>query len=62
MASGSFGVYLMHMVFFWYALLITGMNGGFLFWRTVMPLIAYAACLVITLLLKRIPVVRRIVP
>lgn len=43
-------------------LLITGMNGGFLFWRTVMPLIAYAACLAITLLLKRIPVVRRIVP
>lgn len=62
MASGSYGVYLMHMVFFWYALLITGMNGGFLFWRTVMPLIAYAVCLVITLLLKRIPVVRRILP
>ena len=62
LAGGSFGVYLMHMVFFWYALLLTGMNGGFLFWRTVMPLIAYGVCLAMTLTLKRIPVVRRIVP
>lgn len=44
LAGGSFGVYLMHMVFFWYALLITGMNAGYLFWRTVMPFIVYAAC------------------
>lgn len=44
LAGGSFGVYLMHMAFFWYALLVTGMNGGYLFWRTVMPFIVYAAC------------------
>lgn len=44
LAGSSFGVYLMHMVFFWYALLITGMNGGYLFWRTVTPFIVYAAC------------------
>lgn len=43
LAGGSFGVYLMHMAFFWYALLVTGMNGGYLFWRTVMPFIVYAA-------------------
>lgn len=61
-AGGSFGVYLLHMVFFWYALQVTGLDGGRLSWRTVMPFVAYATCLAITLVLKRIPVIRRLVP
>lgn len=61
-AGGSFGVYLTHMVFFWYALLLSGLDGSKLEWRTWMPLLAYVTCLAITLVLKRIPGVRRIVP
>lgn len=61
-AGASFGVYLTHMVFFWYALQVTGLDGGRLLWRTVMPFVAWAVCAGFTLLLKRIPVLRRIVP
>lgn len=62
MASGSFGVYLMHMIFFWYALRATGLGMERLAWRTVMPFVCYAFCLAFTLVLKRIPVLKRIVP
>ena len=62
-ASGaSFGIYLTHMVFFYYAGALTGLDGSRLLWRTVMPFVAYAVCLVGTLVMKRIPGVRAIVP
>ena len=54
-ASGaSFGIYLTHMVFFYYAGALTGLDGSRLLWRTVMPFEAYAVCLVGTLVMKRI--------
>lgn len=61
-AGCSFGVYLSHMILFYYMLEVTGLNGGRLLWATVCPLVAYAICLGITWVLKRAPVVRRLVP
>lgn len=61
-AGASFGIYLTHMVFFYYAGALTGLDGSRLLWRTVMPFVAYVVCLVGTLVMKRIPGVRAIVP
>lgn len=61
-ASCSFGVYLTHMIVFWYGLQITGLQGKDLAWRTAGPVVAYLICLAITLAAKRVPVIRKMFP
>lgn len=62
LSSCSFGVYLIHMIVFWYGLLLTGLNGGDLIWRTAGPIVAYVVCIFIVTLFKRIPFIRRLLP
>lgn len=61
-ASCSFGIYLLHMFFFYHALQITGLDGGRLLWRVVMPFVAYFACLATTYAIKQVPLLRKIIP
>lgn len=61
-ASCSFGVYLIHMFAFWYGLLLTGLQGADLLWRTAGPVVAYALCLTIVWIAKRIPLIRTLFP
>lgn len=60
--SCSFGVYLLHMIVFWYGLKLTGLNGSDLAWRVIGPFAAYAVCLLLTYLGKQIPVLRYLLP
>lgn len=57
-ASCSFGVYLIHMILFWYGLQLTGLDGGDLLWRVVGPFVAYIICLCIVWLAKKVPGLR----
>ena len=61
-ASCSFGVYLLHMIVFWYGLQLTGLNGESIIWRTLGPVVAYLICLAITLIAKPIPFVKALLP
>lgn len=61
-ASCSFGVYLLHMIVFWYGLQLTGLNGGDLTWRIIGPFVAYGVCLVLTYLGKQLPILRCLLP
>lgn len=61
-AGCSFGIYLIHMIVFQYALWFTGLNGGDWEWRIVGPFAAYGVCLALVYVLKRLPGVRRLIP
>ena len=61
-AGCSFGIYLVHMFVFYYSIPITGLYIEDPVFRWVLPPIAYAICLVAVLLMKRIPLLRRLVP
>lgn len=58
----SFGIYLIHMIVFYYLLIITGLDGGRLVWRTVFPFICYFVCAALVFFLKKIPLAKWIVP
>lgn len=62
LSSCSFGVYLIHMILFYYLLLITGLDGGRLIWRTAFPFICYFICVLIVLVLKKVPFIKKLVP
>ena len=55
-------IYLIHMFIFYYGLAITHLDGSSLLWRTLGPVIAYIICLVVVLIGKKIPVIRRLFP
>ena len=61
-AGCSFGIYLIHMIVFWYEQYFTGLNGGDWEFRIIGPFVAYFICLVIIYALKRIPLFCRLVP
>ncbi|MEE8716012.1 MAG: acyltransferase [Coriobacteriales bacterium] len=61
-AGASFGIYLVHMIVFWGFQQVTHLPETSPVWRWAMPLLAYAVCLAIVLVLKRVPGVRRILP
>ena len=58
----SFGIYLTHLIAFYYGVKITGMYGDRLEWRTLGPVIAYLVCLTITYVGKRIPGIKLLFP
>lgn len=62
LSSCSFGIYLIHMIIFYYGLMITHLDGESLVWRTLGPLAAYCVCFVIVLVGKKIPIIRRLFP
>lgn len=61
-ASLSFGVYLMHMIIYRTLALLTGIENSTYVWRFVMPWVIYGICALLTFLLKKIPVLKYIVP
>lgn len=61
-AGCSFGIYLIHMILFWYGLHWTGLNGGDIEWRLFGPPVAYVICLALVWLGKRVPVVKELLP
>lgn len=61
-AGASFGVYLMHMIVYRLLQDLTGLSMYSYTWRFAMPIFIYVICVAITLLLKKIPVIKWIVP
>lgn len=58
----SFGVYLIHMVIFYYFVMLTPWDGGDAFFRMGCPIIAYVICLLVVLACKKVPGIRRLFP
>lgn len=62
-SGASFGVYLMHRVFIQDVLFVNlGVDQTAIWLRVIAPFVIWALCVAITLLLKKIPVLRRLVP
>lgn len=61
-AGCSFGVYLIHMIVFWYGLSVTGLDGGDVEWRLIGPLVAYLICVTLVMIMKKLFVLRKLVP
>lgn len=62
LSSASFGVYLMHTLLIRFLIINAGADQSTYVWRLLMPLVIYAICVAVTLVAKRIPVVKMIVP
>lgn len=62
LAGTGFGVYLMHMIVFRVLQSVTELEMTSGWWRFVMPFVIYAVCVIIVLILKKIPVLKHIVP
>lgn len=58
----SFGIYLMHKIIIHYELLLLGLNNYSIEWRIGGAILTYFICLLLVLILKKIPILRRIVP
>lgn len=61
-SSCSFGIYLIHMIVFWYGLLFTGLQGIDIEWRVFGPIVCYILCLGIVSIGKRIPIIKNLLP
>ena len=61
-ARCSLGIYLIHMFVFWHGLQIPGFSWTELAWRTVGPVVAYALCLAVVFLVKKVPGLRVVFP
>ena len=61
-AGCTLGIYLTHMFVFWYGLELTQFDGGDVVWRTAGPVVAYAICLGVVWVARRVPLVRRLFP
>lgn len=61
-SSCSFGIYLIHMIVLRTAEMIPGIVGGTWQWRIFGPFVFYFIALMIILLIKKIPVLKKIVP
>lgn len=61
-AGAGFGVYLMHMIVYRILQHITGLSAHSYLWRFGMPFVIYGICVLATVIMKKIPVVRRLVP
>jgi surface polysaccharide O-acyltransferase-like enzyme len=61
-SSASFGVYLLHIFVMTQEQSITHLESERLAWRLLMPFVTYVICVVVVLLIKKIPVLRNIFP
>lgn len=61
-AECSFGIYLIHMIVKYYEILIFNINIYSWQWRTLGIITTYLISLAIVYVLKKIPIVRKIVP
>ena len=62
LSGASFGVYLIHMIIYRILQSVTGIDSHSFIWRLIMPVIIYAVCVIIVTVMKKIPVVKYIVP
>lgn len=62
LSSVSYGVYLVHMIVYRSLLLCTGINEISYRWRFVFPFVIYGVSVGIVLIIKKIPVLKNIVP
>lgn len=62
LAGTGFGVYLMHMIVFRALQHLTGLGMTSGWWRFIMPFVIYGICVAAVLILKKIPVLKYIVP
>ena len=61
-SGASFGVYLMHYYLVERIPLILGFDSRSMVWRTVGVLVIYMVCVIIVLIIQKIPVIRKLVP
>jgi surface polysaccharide O-acyltransferase-like enzyme len=61
-SSCSLGIYLIHKIVMYYEMLFWNLDNSRLIWRTVMIFETYFIALLIIYLLKKIPIINRIVP
>ena len=62
MSSASLGIYLIHKLVMSVELNAIGGDRSILIWRIFFPFITYFICLIIVLLLKKIPILKHVVP
>ena len=58
----SFGIYLIHKIVMYYEQLIFNINVYSAIWRTIGAVITYLICLVLVMILKKLPILKRVVP
>lgn len=61
-SSCSFGIYLIHMIVMTYEVKLLAINTRSWEWRTIGAICTYLVCLVIIYIIKKIPILKRIVP
>lgn len=61
-AGAGFGVYLMHMIVYRILEHLTGLGAHSYLWRFGMPFVIYFICVAAVLIVKKIPVLKHIVP
>lgn len=62
LSSASYGVYLLHMIVYRSLLLYTGINESSYRWRFLVPFVIYGISVVLIIGIKKIPVLKKIVP
>ena len=62
LASCSFGIYLLHSIIMESEKSILPINRQSFIWRFICPFLTYGICVAVVLLLKKIPLLKRIVP
>ena len=61
-SSGSFGIYLIHQIVMYYEKAIFNINPAMWEWRTIGVITTYIISLLIVLVIKKIPIIKKIVP
>lgn len=61
-ASCSFGIYLIHKIVIYYLRPLLGLPNYSIIWRTVGAMLTYIVCLLIVYILKKIPILKKVVP
>ena len=62
LAVCSFGVYLIHKIVMYYEVKWFGVDEASIWWRTIGALLTYGVSVLIVLIMKKIPVLKRLVP
>ena len=62
MSSCSFGIYLIHKIVMTYEIKVLAINTRSWEWRTIGAICTYIICLGIVYVIKKIPILKKIVP